>query len=708
MTGATVQRELHIDIESFSEADLRKVGVYRYAEDPSTCILTCSYWFEGDAAVSRWVPGEGEDLPFDLQEAFDDPSVILVAFNATFERVMFRAVLSIDIPIRRWRCAMIQCWAVGLPGTLEKAGEAIGLPADKQKLKTGRALINRFCKPKKPSKKDPSTRWTHLNSPEQWAQLKEYCDGDVVAEAAIWHKLRKFRLSESEQELYAIDQEINDFGIAADVDLALAAIEMGKKHREVLVTQVQRLTGVDNPNSTAQLKEWINLRLATASAEERVAALNDFVAFMEELDDLEADRISVNDLQKKTVERLLKNDKLDCLVRQVLELRQQIAKSSLKKYETIVRAVCKDGRVRGMMQFYGAFRTGRWAGRLLQVQNLPSPTIEDLELLKQARALVKAGDYEALLFMFPSVSDVLSTLIRTALIPGPGRRLLDVDFSAIEAVILAWLAGCKWRLEVFRTHGKIYEASASMAFKVPFEDMMAYKKATGKHHPLRKKGKLVELSCGYGGADGALINMGALDMGLKEEELSPMWKAWREASPEIPATWYAVEQAAKNAIRNPGRVFRPEGKDLPADAGIRECQFLVGSGMLRIKLPSGRSICYIKPRLAKDAKGRLVIKYWGIHQKTKQWCEIDTFGSKLVENIDQALARDCLAVSMVKLYRTGYQMIMLVHDEIVFDLLLGFGSLKEVLAVMAEEIPFAKGLPLKGAGYDDAEFFYKD
>ena len=462
-------KELHLDIESFSEADLRKVGVYKYAEHPSTRILTCSYRFGDEGPVSRWVPDEGEDMPFDLMEALNDPTVLLVAWNAAFERTMFRVVLGIDVPVRRWRCAMIQSWAVGLPGTLEKAGEAIGLPQDKQKLKIGRGLINTFCKPKKPSKRDASTRWTHENAPEKWEQLKLYCDFDVVAEGAIWHKLRKFRLSEFEQELYAIDQEINDFGIAADVDLANAAIAMGKAHRDALVLQVQRLTGVDNPNSTAQLKDWINARLATASAEERAAADE----FLDELDDLEADRISVDDLQKKTVERLLKNDKLDGLVRQVLELRQQIAKSSLKKYETIVRAVCADGRVRGMMQFYGAFRTGRWAGRLLQVQNLPSPTIEDLGLLKQARALVKAGDYDTLHFMFPSVSDVLATLIRTALVAGPGRRLLDVDFSAIEAVITAWFAACQWRLEVFRTHVTIYEASASNAFKVPFDEMMA-------------------------------------------------------------------------------------------------------------------------------------------------------------------------------------------------------------------------------------------
>lgn len=697
-------KELHLDIESFSEADLRKVGVYKYAEHPSTRILTCSYRFGDEGPVSRWVPDEGEDMPFDLMDALNDPAVLLVAWNAAFERTMFRIVLGIDVPVRRWRCAMIQSWAVGLPGTLEKAGEAIGLPQDKQKLKIGRGLINTFCKPKKPSKRDASTRWTHENAPEKWEQLKLYCDFDVVAEGAIWHKLRKFRLSEFEQELYAIDQEINDFGIAADVDLANAAIAMGKAHRDALVLQVQRLTGVDNPNSTAQLKDWINARLATASAEERAAADE----FLDELDDLEADRISVDDLQKKTVERLLKNDKLDSLVRQVLELRRQIAKSSLKKYETIVRAVCADGRVRGMMQFYGAFRTGRWAGRLLQVQNLPSPTIEDLGLLKQARALVKAGDYDTLHFMFPSVSDVLATLIRTALVAGPGRRLLDVDFSAIEAVITAWFAACQWRLEVFRTHGKIYEASASTAFKVPFDEMMAYKKATGKHHPLRKKGKVIELACGYQGGNGALIQMGALDMGIPEEELAGMVRAWRDASPEIEAMWYAVENAMRSAIQSPGKEFAPDGRGLPADAPVRGVRVLVSNGMMRMKMPSGRCLCYIKPRLAKNAKGRLGIKYWGINQKTKQWCELDLYGGRGVENLVQAFARDCLAVTMVKLYRTGYQMIMLVHDEIVFDLPLGFGSLAGVLDVMREEIPFAKGLPLKGAGYDDAPFYYKD
>lgn len=681
-------RAAHIDYETFSAADLPKVGHYRYAEDESTEILMCAYFRDEWDAVRLWVPAEGEPLPDDLADIFTDHETQIVAWNAPFERqITANCLPQFDVPIFRWRCAMVDAMAVGFPGKLETVGVAIGLPEELFKQEGGRKLINKFCKPRKPTKKNPATRLTPSAAPEEWGQFKSYCRQDVRAETAVWNKLKTWRLPAVEQRLWEIDQEIADRGIQVDLDLARAAHEMGMAHRARLIEKAQFLTGLDNPNSAKQLIEWLNSQ-----------------------DDFDPDEDQeVKDLRKKTVEKMLGRGDLDDLVRDVLELRQQIAKSSLKKFETLLRATCADGRIRGTMQFYGANRTGRWAGRLLQVQNLPQGIIENFELLTVVRELVKARDYDALCLMFgeDKIPEVLATLIRTCLIAAPGKKLVVADLSAIEARVTAWFAKCEWRLEVFRTHGKIYEASASAAFKIPFDDFVRYKNDTGKHHPARKKGKVMELALGYQGAVNALITMGALEMGLSLAELQPMVDAWRLANPEIAGSvppgekwaqgglWRDVENAAKKCIRTKAR------------QEVAGCIFRYAAGMLVITLPSGRHLHYVKAHLtSKD--GKTQIAYWGVDQKTKRWGLLYTYGGKLVENIVQAFSRDILREILFELDDLRYHPVMLVHDEAVFEESIdGDTGLDRVLVAMAHTPDYAEGLPLKGAGFEN-DFYYKD
>ena len=680
-------RHAHLDYETFCELDLTKVGAYKYAEHPSCQIMMCSYWMPGWPEVKLWVPVEGEPMPLDLEAIFLDPEINLVAWNANFERNITRCCLPwFSVPARRWRCAMVDAMAMGLPGKLEQAGPAAGMDAELFKQEGGRKLINRFCKPHKPTKKNPVDRLTRKELPVEWALFKDYCRQDTRAEAGIWDKLTNWRLPDDEQDLWELDQNINDHGIRVDLELVLAARDMGIMHRDRLISQAKVLTDLDNPNSVKQLIEW----------------LNDQPDFDPEEDS------EVENLRKKTVEKMLGRDDLGLVVAEVLKLRQQIAKSSLKKYDVLLRATCDDGCIHGTMQFYGANRTGRWAGRMLQVQNLPQGIIEDLDLLRHVRELVRAHAYDELVFMFggENIPGVLATLIRTCLIASEGNDLLAVDFSAIESVVTAWFADCAWRMEVFRTHGKIYEASAAAAFKVPFEEFASYKKATGKHHPLRKKGKVIELACGYGGGENAMVNMGALEQGLTLEELKPMVEAWRDASPEIAGAknakgyreggiWSVLEKAAKTCIKTKKR----------QEAG--KCVFRFAGEKLVITLPSGRHLHYVHARLKRDGKGREYISYMGVDQRTKRWGEQKTWGGKLLENIVQAFSRDCLAVLMKKLRDRAYQQIMLVHDEDVLDIPKSFGSLDEVLGLMKEPIPWAPGLPLKGAGYRN-DFYYKD
>lgn len=681
-------REAHIDFETFSGADLPKVGHYRYAEDPSTEILLCSYYRDGWDSERLWAPFEGEPMPDDLRDIFEDHETIIVAWNAAFERQITRCCLpQFEVPVTRWRCAMVDAMAVGFPGKLETVGPAIGLDPDLFKQEGGRKLINKFCKARKPSKKNPATRWTPSTAPEDWALFKSYCRQDTRAETAVWNKLRTWRLPAVEQRLWEIDQTINDRGIQVDLELAQAAHTMGVMHRDRLIKRAKEITGLDNPNSTKQLVEWLNSQ-------------DDF--------DPEEDT-EVEDLRKKTVEKILGRGDLTEVTRQVLELRQQIAKSSLKKYDTILRATCADGRIRGTLQFYGANRTGRWAGRLLQIQNLPQGIIEDFKVLTLARELVREERYAELCFLFghENIPGVLATLIRTCLVAAPGKRLVVADLSAIEARVTAWFAKCEWRLEVFRTHGMIYEASASQMFGIPFQEFRDYKKRTGKHHPARKKGKVSELALGYQGAVNAMVTMGALDMGLTLEELQPMVDAWRRANPEIAGVldeegwprgglWRDVEKAAKRTIQTKRR---------HEAAG---CIFRFAGGMLIITLPSGRHLHYVRAHITKKPGSKKDnIAYWGVDQKTKRWGLLYTYGGKLVENIVQAFSRDILREILFAMDDLNYHPIMLVHDEAVTEEPEGSGSLGEVLGIMGREVSYAPGLPLKGAGFEN-HFYYKD
>lgn len=681
-----MRRIAHLDYETYSEADLPKVGHYRYAEDPSTEILMASYRRAEWPAPRQWVPAEGEPMPADLADILRDADTDIVAWNAPFERqITFECLPEFNVPVFRWRCAMVDAMAVGFPGKLEFAGPAIGLPDSLFKQDGGRKLINKFCKPRKPTKKNPATRLLPHMAPEEWALFKQYNLQDEVAESAVWDALSTWRLPDVEQRLWVIDQEMNDRGIQVDVALVEAAHAMGVMHKEKLIAKAQEITGLENPNSVQQLIKWLNEQ-------------PDF--------DPEEDK-EVEDLRKKTVEKILGRCDLDDVVRQVLELRQQIAKSSLSKYEVLRRATCADGRIRGTVQFYGANRTGRWAGRLLQVQNLPQGIIEDYELLALVRELVLAGAYDELCFMFGAdkIPEVLATLIRTCLIAAPGHRLVVADLSAIEARVTAWFAKCEWRLDVFRTHGKIYEASASAAFKIPFEEFVSYKKKTGKHHPARKKGKVMELALGYQGAVNAMIQMGALDMGLTLEELQPMVDAWRLANPEIAGVigedgwpegglWRDIESAAKKCIKT-GRRQEAAG-----------CVFRIGGGNLVITLPSGRHLHYVRAHMRLNGK-KWSIAYWGVDQKTKRWGLIFTYGGKLVENIVQALSRDILREIIFGLVARSYHPIMLVHDEVVLEEPVEHGSLKEVLDVMGTDVSYTPGLPLKGAGFENP-WYYKD
>lgn len=677
-------RTLHLDFETFSELDLPKVGHYRYAEDESTLVLLCAYQYSDWPRPKLWAPAEGFPMPKDLEEAFADPETLLIAFNAAFERAICRECLGLNIPISRWRCAMVDAMAVGYPGRLELTAPAIGLPESLWKQEGGKKLINKFCRPRKPTRTNPAKRWYPAAAPEDWERFCAYCIQDVVAEKAIWDKKSKWPLPPIEQRLWELDQKINDRGIRVDLELVRAAHAMGTQHRELLVEEAMAITGLQNPNSVKQLVEWLNRQ-------------PDF--------DPDEENEEVNDLRKKTVEQILGREDIDGVVRQVLELRQQIAKSSLKKYETLLRATCLDGYIRGTMQFYGANRTGRWAGRLLQVQNLPQGIIEDRDLLAYARELVRQGAYDTLVFLFgrDQVPNVLSSLIRSCLVASEGHRLVVADLSAIEARVTAWFARCAWRLDVFRTHGMIYEASASQMFSIPFSEFKDYKKRTGKHHPARKKGKVSELALGYQGAVNALVTMGALEMGLSFEELQPMVLAWRQTNPEIAGVeneetgywegglWRDVEKAAKTCLRTHAR---------QEAAG---CLFRYAGGGLVITLPSGRNLHYTGAHLAKKDSWTQ-IAYWGVDQKTKRWGLQYTYGGKLVENIVQAFSRDILREILFRL--PGYHPIMLVHDEGVFDEPIGHGSLEEVLEAMSTEVEYAPGLPLKGDGFE-SPFYMK-
>lgn len=668
-------RILSIDIETYSPTDLTKSGVYAYAQDPDFQILLFAYAFDNDPVRVIDI-AQGGTLPAEVVEALEDPEVLKTAFNAAFERTCIDEFFKMWLPTEQWECTMVKASMLGLPLSLAAVSGVLKL--EQKKMVAGKALIRFFSMPCKPAKSNGMrTRHTACSKeyfdslPEvlsleekyqaetykKWQTFKAYCGQDVEVERAIRNKIKFFEIPEFEKRLYVLDQDINDRGVMLDRPFIQNAISMDLLSRERLTAEAIKLTGLDNPNSTAQLKQWIGQETGE----------------------------DVKSLSKETIPGLLENSECEILTK-VLQIRQEMAKTSVKKYEAMSNAICNDGRVRGLLQFYGANRTGRWAGRLVQVQNLPQNHLYDLDL---ARQLVSENDIEMLEMLFGNVPDTLSQLIRTAFVAKRGCTFLVADFSAIEARVIAWLAGEKWRLDVFNTHGKIYEASASQMFKVPIESVV-------KGSPLRQKGKIAELALGYQGGVGALTTMGALKMGLKESELQGLVEAWRTANPAIVRLWAEVGKAALEAVEDKTIVSIHHG-----------LRFEVRNNLLYILLPSGRRLSYMRPTISQNKFGSKALKYEGMNQTTKQWCVQDTYGGKLVENIVQAVARDLLAEAMVNVEKAGYRIVMHVHDEIIIECEKDKADLAEVCRIMGQSIDWAKGLPLRADGYE-TEYYKKD
>lgn len=641
-------RELAIDIETYSSYDLRDVGVYRYVEAPDFEILLFAYSFDNEPV--KVIDLTKESLPWEVFEALDDDSIIKTAFNAQFEMVCIAKQFSLGLDVSEWRCTMIHSLTLGLPGSLAGVAKALGI--DEQKDKSGTALINFFSKPCRPTKANGQrTRNLPEHDPEKWQQYIEYNRQDVVVEIAIKEKLARFPLTEREQYLWELDQKINSRGVKSDRKMVKNAIEFDSSFKETVLAEAKEVTGLENPNSPAQLREWV-----------------------------ESHGIEMPNVQKGTVEKLIKTATIP-EVKRALELRQELSKTSIKKYYSLDVTRCEDGRIRGLIQHYGANRTGRSAGRLAQVQNLPGIRM-GMGDLDAARWFVANNEFDLFKMLYP-VPATLSQLIRTALIPEKGNRFIVSDFSAIEARVIAWFAGEQWRLDVFNSHGKIYEASASQMFGVPIEGVT-------RENGLRDKGKVAELALGYQGAEGALKQMGAEEMGMSEQEMTETKEAWRAANPNIVKFWYDTGNAALKAVRNGGVVHMQYG-----------LQFWCESGTLFIQLPSGRKLAYVRPRLKENKFGRDAIHFDGVRS------EESTYGGKLVENIVQATARDLLFESIVKLDNLGYKIIFHVHDEIVSEMPYGVGSLKEVEQIMSEPIEWAPGLPLSADGFE-TEYYKKD
>ena len=642
---------LAIDIETYSDIDLTKSGVYAYSDSPHFTILLFAYAFDDEATEVVDI-ASGEELPKRVIDALTDDSIIKTAFNAAFERTCISRFLGIHLKPAGWQCTAVQSAMLALPLSLDGVGEVLDIT--RKKLKEGTDLVRFFSMPCKPTKANGGrTRNLPSDEPEKWERVKTYCIRDVDAEREIREKLRNFPIPESEMELYRLDQEINDRGILVDRELVAGAVECDLQYKEETTRRAYELTGLNNPNSVTQVKDWLSERGVEAES-----------------------------LDKKAVKELL--PEADGEVLEMLKLRLLMSKTSVKKYQAIERSVCLDGRVHGLLQFYGANRTGRWAGRLVQVQNLPQNHIPDLGL---ARDLIKKRRFEDVDLLFDSTPGVLSELIRTAFIPRPGCRFIVADFSAIEARVIAWLSGENWRLDVFKTHGKIYEASAAAMFGVPVESIH-------KGDPLRQKGKIAELALGYGGSVGALTAMGALDMGLTEEELQPLVNQWRAANPHITKYWWDCDAAAYTAVEEKTEVT------------VGRVTFAWRSGILFITLPSGRKLSYIKPRLATNRFGRMGLTYEGVGE-SKKWLRIETYGPKLVENIVQATARDLLAEAMLRLRNAGFDIVMHIHDEAVLEVPDGVSSVDEICRIMSVAPAWADGLPLRADGYE-CEFYKKD
>jgi DNA polymerase len=659
---------LSIDLETYSSVPIAKAGAQKYISSPDFEILLFAYSVDG-APVEIIDLARGEHLPPWLVQAITSPEYIKHAYNAPFEWGCLSKFIGY-LPPDQWRCTMFHGLYCGYTAGLEATGRALGLPEDKRKLNTGKALIRYFCVPCAPSKANGGrTRNYPHHDTAKWELFKEYCRQDVVTEMEIERRLSAFPVPDFVQKQWETDLTINARGVAVDMDFVSGALYLGDTVRKNLMQEATELSKLDNPNSVGQLTKWLETEMG------------------EEL----------TDLRKDTVARLLKQDNNSPTVRRMLEIRQELGKTSTKKYDAIEAAVCPDGRVRGLLQFYGANRTGRWAGRLVQVQNLPRTYTEPLPL---ARDLVRERKLDALRAVYGSVPDTLSQLIRTAFIAPEGHVLIDADFSAIEARVISWLAGEQWRLEVFRTHGKIYEASASQMFGVPIELI----KKGNPEYSLRQKGKVAELALGYQGSTGALINMGALDMGIPEEDLPDIVQRWREANKRIRDLWYSMDSAAVQVISQGGSV------GINGLMLAREYDYNQGTDCFTITLPSGRKLYYVNPSIGENQWGNPSIAYMGMDQKTKRWKQIETYGGKLVENCVQAIARDALAGAIERLEAAGLPVVFHVHDEVIIDVA-PFADedtmLQTVVDIMREPIPWAPDLPLNADGWVGT-FFRKD
>lgn len=645
-------KTLSIDIETFSSVNLQKSGVYRYSESEDFEVMLFAY--SVDAKPVKVVDlACGESIPLDVLSALTDESVEKWAFNATFERICLSRFLGLPLGEylnpSSWRCTMIWAATLGLPLSLDGVGAVLGL--DKQKMSEGKNLIRYFCVPCSPTKVNGGrTRNLSRDDKEKWQQFKIYNIRDVDVEMAIQAKLSRFPVSEDVWAEYHQDQEINDRGIGLDMTLVNSAINLDKRSKEEITTRLQKITGLDNPNSVIQLRDWLREK-----------------------------GLEVDSLDKKSVNELMKTSPQELI--EVFELRQQLAKSSVKKYQAMTNAACRDNRAHGMFQFYGANRTGRFAGRLIQLQNLPQNHMTDLA---EARDLVRSGNYDSLTLLYDSLPNVLSELIRTAFVPQNGNKFIVSDFSAIEARVIAWLAGEHWREKVFRDGGDIYCASASQMFGVSVEKH-------GVNGHLRQKGKIAELALGYGGSVGALTAMGALDMGLNEDELQPLVTTWRNANPHITQFWWDVDKAVKDCIKM---------KSITKTHGIK---FEYKSGFLFITLLSGRKLAYVKPQIGENRFGGESVTYEGVGA-TKKWERLESYGPKFVENIVQAIARDILCFAMQSL--RDYAIVGHVHDEVILEVPQEV-TVEEINNIMARTPEWADGLILNADGYE-CEFYQKD
>ena len=641
---------LAIDIETYSDVSLPDCGVHRYAASEQFEIILFAYSLN-DEPTQIIDLASGEKIPDEIMEYLTDDSVIKTAYNAAFERNCINRFFGLSLKPEGWRCTLVQASMLSLPLSLEGVGEALNL--DKKKMSEGKDLIRYFCMPCKPTKANGGrTRNRPSDAPEKWELFKTYCIRDVDVEKQIRNKLAKFPIPDREQELYCMDQRINDRGIMVDQELIGHAVACDLLYKETVTKKAYEISGLENPNSVLQLKDWLNEK-----------------------------GIEVDSLAKAVVEELVENTQGD--VAEMMKLRLAMSKTSVKKYEAMERSVCPDGRVHGLLQFYGANRTGRWAGRLVQIHNLPQNHMEDLEL---ARSLVKEGRYDLVELLYDSTPDVLSELIRTAFVARPGCRFIVSDFSAIEARVMGYLAGEGWVMEEFRGAGKIYEQTASKMFHIPIGEIT-------KGSPYRARGKVASLACQYGGAEGALISMGALNF-VEEEELKGLVQSWRTANPHIVNYWHEIDGAVKAAVKE-----RKMTK-------IGMVTVYYQSGMLKIALPSGRVLSYVRPRMTVNRFGSESVSYEGIGTNRK-WTRIESYGAKFCENIVQATARDVLAEAMLRLEKKGFDIVCHIHDEVVLEVPEGASSVEEVNGIMAVCPDWCEGLPLKAAGFE-SPFYKKD